>query len=85
MKIKVNKLFRYQLSATEVAEIKPGIHELPTKLAQSVLRFGKAEIIMSKPVEKKAPENKVVKVADNKAKVGKKSKRRRSARSQPDE
>lgn len=83
MKIKVNKLFRYQLSATEVAEIKPGIHELPTKLAQSVLRFGKAEIIMSKPVEKKAPENKVVKVADNKSKVDGKAKHRRSARSKP--
>jgi hypothetical protein len=83
MKIRVKKVFRYQVSASEVGEIQPGIHDLPTDLAQKVLRFGKAEIIMSRPVEKKAPENKVVKVADNKSKVAGKAKRRRSARSKP--
>ncbi len=90
MKIKIKRLFRYQKTATKVAEIKPGVYDVGRDISQHVadlaLRFGKAEVVVEapKPVEKKAPENKVVEVAENKSAVEAKPVRRRSTRSKPD-
>ena len=80
MKIKVRKAFRYQVDARKEAELAPGIYEVPGEisgeLANKVLRFGKANVV----VEKKAPENKVVSIAESKSKVAKKPVRRRRPR-----
>ena len=92
MKIKIKRVFRYQVSATKVREIQPGVYDVPGRvsleLAQMVLRFGKAEILAEsappKVVEKVAPENKVVEVTANKARVAKTPMRRRSSRSKSD-
>ena len=46
---------------------------MPQALAEKVLRFGKAEIV----VTKKAPENKLAKTPENKAGMGGKAKRGR--------
>ena len=85
MKIKVNKTYTYQKTPRKTAKIYPGEYVVGTHislhLAESVLRFGNAEVV--KEVEKKAPENKVVEVAENKATVAKKPVRRRSARTKP--
>ena len=80
MKIRVKRLFRYQVNPRKVGVIEPGVHDLPEELALKVLRFGKAE----KVVEKKAPENKVVKVAENKSKVARKPVRRGGSRPKSD-
>lgn len=51
-------------------EILPGTYSVPKdisqELAEKIRKFGRAEII----VEKKAPENKVVRTPKSKAKVG---------------
>ncbi len=88
MKIKIKRLFCYQAAPTKVRELKPGVYDVGRDISQHVadlaLRFGKAEVVVEapKPVEKKAPENKVVEVAENKAEVAVKPMRRRSTRSQ---
>jgi len=81
MKIRFHKTFRIQIDARTLNEYKPGVQDVPEEIALRAIKRGFA----TKVVEKKAPENKVVKIAENKAKVGKKAKRRRSARSKPDE
>lgn len=63
MKIKVKRVFRYQVDATTVKVIEPGVHDLPAELAEKVLRFGSAELVVEKKAPKKkargsAPENK---------------------------
>ena len=55
--------------------------EISGELANKVLRFGKAEVV----VEKKAPENKVVSIAESKSKVAKKPVRRRRPRPESDD
>ncbi len=86
MRIKVHKTYSYQVTPRKVKKLYPGEYDVGTHIslhiAQSVLQFGKAEIL--KEVEKVAPENKVVETPENKAKVGKKSVRRRSSRPKPD-
>jgi len=62
MKIRVKRTFQYQIDAATVGTIQPGIHDLDDELALKVLKFGSAE----KVLEKVAPENKVVKVAETK-------------------
>ena len=88
MKIKIKRLFRYQVSATKVKEYQPGVYDvgadIPQHIADSALKFGKAEVIVEPVVEKVAPENKVVEVTENKTRVAKKSGRRRSTRTKPD-
>lgn len=87
MKIKIKRIFRYQASATKAKELQPGVYEVGADISQhiadSVLRFGKAEIVVEPVVEKKAPENKVVEVAENKSRVEKTAGRRRSTRTKP--
>ena len=80
MKIRITKTFRYQVDARNDAELKPGIHDVPEEIANLAIMMRAAEKI----VEKKAPENKVVEVAENKKKVARKSGRRRSTRTKPD-
>lgn len=75
MKIRLKRPFTYQDGPRNTVTLDPGVHDLPTKLAQLALRFGKAEMV----VEKKAPENKLAKTPENKAGVGRKTKRRRGA------
>ena len=82
MKLKVKRRFRYQVTATEVAEVDPGVYSVPgdisAELADKIRRFGKAEIV----VEKKAPENKVRgKAPESKAKVSKRGRRRTRSKS----
>ncbi len=88
MKIRIKREFKYQLSATKVAVLPPGVYDTEHDITQHVvdlaLRFGKAEIVIEAPVKKVAPENKVVEVAENKSGVEEKSVRRRSTRSKPD-
>ena len=81
MKIRVKKVFRYQVDARKERELQPGVHDLPDDLALKVLKFGKAE----KVFEKVAPENKVVKAPESKSKVARKSVRRSGSRSKSDE
>lgn len=77
MKIRLRKPFTYQVSATETATLEKGDHTVDEVLAGKAVRFGGA-VILGK---KKAPENKVVKVAENKTRVGRKTKRSSSTRS----
>ncbi len=93
MKIKTKRSFRYQVSATKVKELQPGTYEvgvdISQNLADSAMRFFGAEVVVEpvvvEPVvEKVAPENKVVEVAENKSRVAKKPVRRRSNRTKPD-
>ncbi len=84
MKIKIKRLFRYKESPTKVGELQPGVYDvgrdISEHVAQLALRFGKSEILL----EKKAPENKVVEVTENKARVEKTPVRRSRTRSQSD-
>ncbi len=92
MRIKINKVFNYQISATKVGRFQPGIYtaskDISFDMCAKVLKFGNAELLpdeepkKAKP-EKKAPENKVVQTAENKAEVEVKPLRRRSTRSKP--
>ena len=92
MKIRIKRVFRYQVSATKVKELQPGVYDIGRDISQhvadSALKFGKAELVKErpapKPVEKKAPENKVVEAAEDKTRVAKPAVRRRSTRSKPD-
>ena len=90
MKIKIKRVFRYQASATRVRTFQPGVYDvgrdISAEIADSALECGKAVVVVEapKPVEKKAPENKVIEVTANKAKVAKAPGRRRSTRSKPD-
>ena len=76
MKIRLHQTFRYQKTATEVVELLAGVHDLPKELAEKAIRFGGAKLV----TEKKAPENKVVGVPENKAKVAKVRSRRSRAK-----
>jgi len=92
MKIKINRLFRFQISATKLREFLPGVYDvpgdMPIEIAERALAYGKAKMVIErappKVVEKKAPENKVVEVSTNKARVAKAPVRRRSTRSKSD-
>ena len=79
MKIRLNRTFKYQKSATEVVTLDKGEHNVTEHVGNLALRFGGAVRVD----QKKAPENKVVKAAENKAGVGRKTKRRRRARAKP--
>ncbi len=64
MKLKVNKLFRYQDGAI-TKELSPGTYKVPGEVSEYVaeiaLKWGKAEIIKAKVAAKQkgnAPENK---------------------------
>jgi len=78
MKVRIKRPFTYQDGPRKTITLEPGVHDLSDRLAGLALRFGKAELV----VEKKAPENKVVKPAESKATVSKG--RRRGAGSEPD-
>lgn len=75
MKVRIKRAFTYQDGPRNTVTLKPGVYDLPEKLVQLALRFGKAELV----VTKKAPENKLAKTPENKARVAGKTKRRRSA------
>ena len=77
MKIRIKRPFQYQDGPRSVVTLEPGIHDLSKELAEKVLRFGKAELV----VEKKAPENKVAEVPENKSKVAKVRRRRAGSKS----
>ena len=78
MKIRLRHGFRYQIDATTVGELPRGVHDVDDELARKAIRFGGAKI-----VEKKAPENKLGKVPENKSKVVKKRRRRAGSKSKP--
>ena len=81
MKIRLFRPFTHQVSATEVRTYPPGVHDLDDRLASLALRFGKAEVV----IEKKAPQNKARgKAPNNKAGVGRTTKRRSRARPKSD-
>jgi hypothetical protein len=63
MKVKVKKVFRLQISPTQVRVFEPGIYDVDQEIASKILRFGNAEIIRA---VKKAPENKVVEAPETK-------------------
>ncbi len=83
MKIKIKRVFNYQDGPRNVVELQPGVYGVGRDISQHVadlaIRWGGAEVV----VEKKAPENKVVRASENKSKVAKKSGNRRSTRSKP--
>ena len=88
MRIIVHKTYTYQKTQSKTAKLYPGEYEVGKDVvlhvAESVLHFGKADVlpeVVAPVVEKVAPENKVVEPAQNKAKVVKKTVRRRSTRS----
>lgn len=68
--IRVKREFHIQVNSQKVRKIAPGTYRIPdeidTATAEKVAKWGRAEIF----VEKKAPENKVAAVAENKAQVG---------------
>ena len=88
MKIKIKRLFRVQVSARKSREYQPGIYDVGVDISQivadKVLRYGKADIIVDAPV-KVVPEKKVVEAPENKFKVAAKPGRRRSTRTKPNE
>ena len=81
MKLKVKRAFRYQFNAATTKDIAPGIYDVPKdisrEIADSILKFGKAEIVS----EKVAPENKVVTAPESKQEVGRKPVSGRGTRS----
>ena len=79
MKIRIKRPFTYQETPQRTATLVPGVHDLPQALAEKVLRFGKAELV----VTKKAPSNKLAKTPENKAGVGGTAKHSRSAGPKP--
>ena len=88
MKIKLRRPFSYQDTPQTVVKLQPGEHTVDERVANMAVRWGGAELIKAKKktkkkVQKKAPENKLAKVAANKAGVGRKTKRRRSPRAKP--
>lgn len=72
-----------QVGTTTVVH-EPGVYRVPADIdkatAQKMLRFGRAELLSTKT----APENKLGKVPENKTRVAKKTRRRRSTRSKSD-
>ena len=80
MKIRLKRPFTYQDGPRKTTTLVPGVHDLPQDLAEKVLRFGNAEMV----VTKKAPENKKRgKPSENKAGVGRTTKRSRRPRAEP--
>jgi len=80
MKIRVKRPFVYQVDARTTVRLPVGEHDLSREIAEKVLRFGKAEMV----VEKKAPANKSRgKAAENKARVVKPTKRGGRKRAKP--
>jgi hypothetical protein len=79
MKVRIKRPFKYMDGPRKEVTLPVGVHDVTERVAGLALRYGKAELV----VEKKAPENKVVAPAENKAAVGKKTVRRRSTRSKP--
>lgn len=85
MKLKVNRTFKYQADARTVVTIKPGTYNVPDELSQEaadkVMQFRAGELIVAKkPVQKKAPENKVRgRTPDSKTPVAKPASSRGSA------
>jgi hypothetical protein len=69
-RIKVKRAFAIQDGPRKVKVIQPGTYRVPEDIdsvtAAKILKFGSAEII----IEKKAPENKLGTVAENKADLG---------------
>ena len=80
MKVRIKRTFKY-MDGVKEKTLKQGIYDLDERLAGLALRWGKAELV----VEKKAPENKLGKVSENKSKVVKKPRVRRSTGTEPDE
>lgn len=76
MKIKLKRPFSYANGPRETITLAPGVHTVDKRVAELALRWGKATLV----AEKKAPENKIVKPAENKAGVARKAKPRRSTR-----
>lgn len=76
MKIRLKRTFVYQDGPRKTVTLSPGVYDLPADLAEKALRWGKAERVF----EKKAPENKIAEVPENKAGVGGAAKRRRRTR-----
>lgn len=79
MKIRLHRPFTYQDGPRNTVTLSVGEHDLSKELAEKVLRFGKATIV----VTKKAPENKLAKTPENKAGMGGKAKRRGRPRTKP--
>lgn len=66
-RIKVKRTFLIQVTPERVKRIAPGTYRIPedidSQTADKIVKFGKAELF----IEKKAPENKLGTVAENKA------------------
>lgn len=88
MKISIKRKFQYQADARTLKVLPVGVYEVGKDISQYLcdlaLKFGKAEVVVEKVVEKVAPENKVVAAPENKKKVARKPGRRRSTRTKPD-
>ena len=80
MKIQLNRPFKYQADPRTVVTLEPGKHTVTDHVGRLAVRFGGAIDLGVK----KAPENKVAKVSDNKSGVVRKTKRRGRPRSKPD-
>ena len=74
MKINIRRRFTYQVDSRTTEIICPGVYDVPgqitKELADKIIKWGRAHWV----AEKKAPENKVAKVAENKTRLGKKAK-----------
>ena len=90
MKLQVTREWKRQISNTKVRTIKPGVYKVPDEVSEDdatrIVQMHAGAMIAEKPkkVEKKAPENKVSGVPENKTGVGRTSKRRGRPRSKPD-
>ena len=86
MKVRIKRNFKY-MDGTKEKVLKPGIYDLDERMAGLALRWGKAELMVEKKpkVEKKAPENKVGEVPEDKAEVEEQPVRRGRPRTKPDE
>lgn len=83
-KFKLKRPFSVQVRPDKAKTYQPGIYAVPDEMpeyhAQCAKRQHKGSYLVT---EKVAPENKVVAPAENKARVAKKTKRRRGSRSKP--
>lgn len=87
MKIRVTREWKRQISNSRVRTIKPGVYKVPDEVSEDdatrIMQMHAGALIPEKPkkVVKKAPENKVSAVPEDKAGVAKPTKRRGRPRS----
>lgn len=84
MKFRLRRPFSVQITPTRVKTYPIGEYDVPSEFPEEYAHRAKAQHLGFFVVEKKAPENKLAEVPENKSKVARKSVRRRRTRAKSD-